>query len=612
MIHFLIPSPIDPQSAPLVALAGACEAKPGIVVECVVPRDLAPRLRALSTDDPAAVIAIHTSYLATLGTPGWLREVPALCATRLVVDSPLQDTAATRAWAAAVDHLIALPGTLPERLEREFTAHLVAADDATGLLEAARAPAATSLPAVEQHAQCELPTEFGTFDLRVYRVDGEEHAMVISMGELTGTPPFVRVHSECFTGEVLASLKCDCESQLRTALQTISSRTRGAVVYLRQEGRGIGLGNKIRAYAEQARGADTLQANHILGFPTDLRDFTAAALILAELGVHAVHLQTNNPRKVRALRAHGIQVRDVRPSIATPNAHNDGYLRTKLENLGHLGLAPTVSPLRATAGGSVSGDRNALALDPRETLLVFDLDGVLQFGRRVHADAAGMVRDFRRAGFTLRFLTNDGFNSRASRLDEMRADGLEVEPHELYTSSYLAARYVENRAPILLLSGQPAADEFAHIPRARGDARTVVVGDWFHHYDNDSLQAAFEALEGGAELVAVHRKRLWTNLGRRLIDVGFWVSGLEHCTGRAATVVGKPSEYAYRAVLEDAGFPAHRAVMISDEADPDLRGAEAAGLHTVLFGDEALAGAKHASFGAVATYAELQALLRAS
>lgn len=607
MIHLLVPSPVDPHGAPLVALAGACEANSRILVECVAPADLAPRLRALSIDDPAAVVAIHVSYLATLGTPAWLREVPALCATRLVVDSAIEDNAANRAWAAAVDRLIALPNTLPEHLEREFAAHLVAADDAAGLLEAVVAPATTTLPAIEEHAQCELPTEFGTFDLRVYRVDGEEHALVISMGDFIGAPLFVRIHSECFTGEVLASLKCDCEAQLRTALQAISSRGRGAVVYLRQEGRGIGLGNKIRAYAEQARGADTVQANHILGFPTDLRDFTAAALILADLGVHAVHLQTNNPRKVRAVRAHGIQVCDVRPSIATPNTHNDGYLRTKLEILGHLGLAPTVSPLRATDSAS-----KALALDPRETLLVFDLDGVIQFGRRVHADAAGVVREFRRAGFTLRFLTNDGFNSRASRLDEMRADGLEVEPHELYTSSYLAARYVESRGPILLLSGQPAADEFAHIPRARGDARTVVVGDWFHHYDNDSLQAAFEALEGGAELVAVHRKRLWTNLGRRLIDVGFWVSGLEHCTGRAATVVGKPSEYAYRAVLEDAGFPAHRAVMISDEADPDLRGAQAAGLHTVLFGDQALAGPSHASFGAVATYAELQALLRAS
>ena len=607
MIHFLLPSPIDPKRAPLAALTGTHEADPGVVVECVAPNDLAPRLRALSIDDPAAVIAIHASYLATLGTPGWLREVPALGPTRLLVDAPLPDSAVTRAWAAAVDHLIALPGTIPERLEQEFTVHFVTANDVNEWLEAARAPSTTTLPTIEQHAQCELPTEFGTFDLRVYRVDGAEHALVISMGDLTGAPPFVRVHSECFTGEVLASLKCDCESQLRVALQTISSRGRGAVVYLRQEGRGIGLGNKIRAYAEQARGADTVQANHILGFPTDLRDFTAAALILTDLGVHAVHLQTNNPRKVRALRAHGVQVRDVRPSIATPNAHNDSYLRTKLENLGHLGLAPTASPLRTT-----DSDSKALALDPRETLLVFDLDGVLQFGRRVHADAAGMVREFRQAGFALRFLTNDGFNSRTSRLAEMRSDGLEIEPHELYTSSYLAARYVESRGPILLLSGPPAADEFAHIPRARGDARTVVIGDWFHHYDNDSLQAAFEALEGGAELVAVHRKRLWTNLGKRLIDVGFWVSGLEHCTGRAATVVGKPSEYAYRAVLEDAGFPAHRAVMISDEADPDLRGAQAAGLHTVLFGDQELIGASHASFGAVATYAELQALLRAS
>ncbi len=605
MTQLLIPRDLGPGAAPLVALAKTAAGGAGISVVHVAPSELAAHLRAVATATPGAVLTVHASYLGVLGTPPWLREVPALCATRLLVDSPIEDTATSRAWAAAVDHIVALPGMLPESLANEVSVHRVEGADVQSLLAALDPPKAATSPAVVEHARCELPTEYGTFDFRAYLVDGQEHALVISMGDLTGPPAFVRVHSECFTGEVLGSLKCDCEAQLQSALQVISAQARGAVVYLRQEGRGIGLANKIRAYAEQARGADTLQANHILGFATDLRDFTAAALILAQLGVRSVHLQTNNPRKVRALRAHGVTVCDVRPSIATPNTHSHGYLRTKIEHLGHIGLLPA-TPRRGADRAVAARD-----LDPRATLLVFDLDGVLQFGRRVHADAAALVKDLRKMGFTLRFLTNDGFNSRASRLAEMRADGLEIEAHELYTSSYLAARYVERRAPILLLSGPPAADEFAHIPRAGADARTVVLGDWFHHYDADHLQQAFEALERGAELVAVHRKRLWTNLGRRLIDVGFWVAGLEHCTGRAATVVGKPSEYSYRAVLEDSGFPAHRAVMISDEADPDLRGAQAAGLHTVLFGDLPEVGASHASFGAVATYAELQALLRA-
>ncbi len=222
---------------------------------------------------------------------------------------------------------------------------------------------------------------------------------------------------------------------------------------------------------------------------------------------------------------------------------------------------------------------------PADTLLVFDLDGVVQFDRRVDQNAAALLADLRQAGYPLRFLTNDGFNSRASRVASMRVEGLRVDDHEIYTSSSLAARYVASRGPTFVLASDLAGAEFAHLPQDHAQARTVVIGDWFQHYDAEQLQRAFEAVLRGAEMVAVHKKKAWTNDGRRLIDVGFFVAGLEHCTGQQATVVGKPAAFAYRCVLDDAGVPPERAVMISDEPEPDLAGARAAGLHTVLFGE---------------------------
>ncbi|MEZ5962289.1 MAG: HAD hydrolase-like protein [Planctomycetota bacterium] len=220
-----------------------------------------------------------------------------------------------------------------------------------------------------------------------------------------------------------------------------------------------------------------------------------------------------------------------------------------------------------------------------QTLLLFDLDGVVQFDRRVDADAAALLGELRQAGYVLRFLTNDGFNSRHSRLAELRADGLEVAEHELYTASSLAARYAATRGTTFVLGSDLAAAEFADVPQDPLTARTVVIGDWFHHYDRERLQLAFEAVLRGAEMIAVHKKRAWTHQGRRLIDVGFFVAGLEHCSGRAATVVGKPAAFAYRTVLEDAGFAPEHAVMISDEPEPDLQGAQACGLRTLLLGD---------------------------
>jgi GTP cyclohydrolase II len=187
-----------------------------------------------------------------------------------------------------------------------------------------------------QYAEATLPTVFGEFLTTVYRDQNqEESAILISYNMTPGSCPFVRVHSECFTGEVLGSLKCDCRDQLNLALAEIQKRGSGAIIYLRQEGRGIGLGNKIRAYHLQNLGADTIEANHQLGFGTDLRSFEAAALILQQRGVKEVILNTNNPEKMQALTDLGIVIRERVPSLAAVNKFNEDYLKTKMKKLGH-------------------------------------------------------------------------------------------------------------------------------------------------------------------------------------------------------------------------------------------------------------------------------------
>lgn len=200
-------------------------------------------------------------------------------------------------------------------------------------------PDGGSVGDVRFYSQCELPTDFGLFHLHVYRDGADAEHLLLTFGEPSGADaPFVRVHSECFTGEVLASLKCDCRHQLETAMQRIVDEGSGAIVYLRQEGRGIGLGNKILAYAEQQKGADTIEANERLGFPIDSRDFQIAARLLELHGLCEIRLNTNNPQKVRSLQDHGIRIREVIESQSPSNPHNEGYLRTKQERLGHHGL----------------------------------------------------------------------------------------------------------------------------------------------------------------------------------------------------------------------------------------------------------------------------------
>jgi GTP cyclohydrolase II len=204
---------------------------------------------------------------------------------------------------------------------------------------------------VRIYAEAPLPTERGLFRTVVFRdAEGAEHLAMV-LGDVAGDAVPVRVHSECLTSEVLGSLKCDCRAQLDRALDLIAARGRGVLVYLRQEGRGIGLGNKIRAYALQAKGHDTYEANRLLGFPDDLRRFDVAAEMLRLLGVRSVELVTNNPEKIAQLTAAGVRIRR-RIGLPSPaNPHNVAYLETKRERTGHLiATDDEVAELPAKAG----------------------------------------------------------------------------------------------------------------------------------------------------------------------------------------------------------------------------------------------------------------------
>ena len=193
-------------------------------------------------------------------------------------------------------------------------------------------------PTVRAYSEADVPTEYGTFRVIVYReLDSDAEHCAFVRGEVRGASNVLaRVHSECFTGEVLHSLKCDCREQLDQALQRIADADRGIVIYLRQEGRGIGLGNKIRAYALQQQGADTVDANVKLGFPADSRRYHVAAEILDQLGIASIALMTNNPEKVKALQNDGVAVALRVPMIINANDHNRDYLRTKNRRMGHL------------------------------------------------------------------------------------------------------------------------------------------------------------------------------------------------------------------------------------------------------------------------------------
>jgi GTP cyclohydrolase II len=195
------------------------------------------------------------------------------------------------------------------------------------------------------YAESDVPTEYGVVRALVYRLEtaglpAEEHVALVvgdvAQPGLESPAVLVRVHSECWTGEVMRSLKCDCREQLDQSLRAVAAEQRGVVVYLRQEGRGIGLGNKVRAYALQENGADTVEANRLLGFADDARRYDVAAAILRDLGISRVALMTNNPRKVDGLRACGVEVSERVALRAEPNEHNAEYLAVKAKKLGHV------------------------------------------------------------------------------------------------------------------------------------------------------------------------------------------------------------------------------------------------------------------------------------
>ncbi len=203
-------------------------------------------------------------------------------------------------------------------------------------------------PTLQRLTVARLPTIFGAFDIYGYQAPdgGDEHVALVCGTFRPGEPVLARIHSECLTGEVFGSLRCDCRAQLELALQRISTEGCGVLIYLRgHEGRGIGLINKLRAYALQDLGRDTVCANSDLGLPVDAREYTIAAEILRDIGVRRLRLMTNNPDKIRAMQAEGIEVTERVPLVSVPTSDNSAYLQTKQDKLGHIlvGLRGTSS-----------------------------------------------------------------------------------------------------------------------------------------------------------------------------------------------------------------------------------------------------------------------------
>lgn len=200
-------------------------------------------------------------------------------------------------------------------------------------------------PGVGEHRICvrivaiaDLPSRFGRFQVAAFwnNRDGKEHIAILHGNPMDREDVPTRVHSECLTGDALGSLRCDCRDQLETALRAVATHEHGLVLYLRQEGRGIGLLNKLRAYGLQDRGLDTVEANLALGFRDDEREYSIAAHMLHSLKVRSVHLLTNNPKKVEELERHGVRISGRQPHVIPPNEYNRFYLETKRDKSGHL------------------------------------------------------------------------------------------------------------------------------------------------------------------------------------------------------------------------------------------------------------------------------------
>jgi GTP cyclohydrolase II len=189
---------------------------------------------------------------------------------------------------------------------------------------------------IQKVAEADFPTRFGHFRIFGFQTASSEEIIAIVMGDVTQSPPLVRIHSQCLTGDVFHSLRCDCRAQLEIALEMVASEGCGIIVYELKEGRGIGLINKLRAYELQDQGADTVEANEQLGFAADLRDYELPGAVLRHFGLSAVRLLSNNPEKIEALERAGVRVTERVPCIAPDGINSQGYLATKKERMGHL------------------------------------------------------------------------------------------------------------------------------------------------------------------------------------------------------------------------------------------------------------------------------------
>lgn len=227
---------------------------------------------------------------------------------------------------------------LPELIQfsKKYNIPIVSIEDLIAYVKEHKAPFLDT-KTIRKTASSLLPTDYGLFHLSVYKsiIDSQEH-IALWIGEKTKEPVLTRIHSQCITGDTFSSRKCDCRQQLHQSLQLISKRKKGVVIYLNQEGRGIGLTNKIKAYGFQDKGLDTVQANEALGLPIDARDYTIAAEILHDLGISTIQLLTNNPDKIKQLNSFGIDVIEQVPLEAVLHETNKNYLQVKKQKLGHL------------------------------------------------------------------------------------------------------------------------------------------------------------------------------------------------------------------------------------------------------------------------------------
>lgn len=292
--------------------------------------DRSRTIRALGADDPAAAFRRPGHVFPLVARPGGVLARPGHTEAAL-------DLARLAGFggAAAICEIMNDDGTMARAadLRRFGERHGLK----LGCIAELVAYRAKHDPTLERVAEAQLPTSYGTFRVIGFKdqLTGAEHVALV-MGDVASEAPLVRVHSECLTGDVFGSSRCDCGPQRDAALQAISVEGRGIFVYLRQEGRGIGLMNKLRAYTLQDEGLDTVEANERLGFPADARDFAVAGRILRELGVSRARLLTNNPEKLKSLRASGIEITKRVPLEVGRNPHNTSYLEVKKRRLGHL------------------------------------------------------------------------------------------------------------------------------------------------------------------------------------------------------------------------------------------------------------------------------------